>query len=39
LYFHRSGSGVPRLAAGETVAVKRLSGTLVASGTLRRMCC
>lgn len=38
-YFHRSGSGVPRLAAGQKVAVKRLSGTLVASGTLRRMCC
>jgi hypothetical protein len=39
LYFHRSGSGVPRLAAGDPVAVKRHSGTLVASGTLKRRCC
>lgn len=38
-YFHRSGSAAPRLAAGDKVAVKRTSGTLVASGTLRRMCC
>ena len=39
-FFHRSGSGVPRLAPGEKVAIKRLSGTLVAAGTLRRrMCC
>ena len=37
--FHRSGSAVPRLATGDKVAVKRTSGTLVASGTLRRMCC
>jgi hypothetical protein len=39
LHFHRSGSGVPRLSAGDTVAVKRHSGTLVASGTLKRRCC
>jgi len=39
LHYHRSGSDVPRLAAGDTVAVKRHSGTLVASGTLKRRCC
>jgi hypothetical protein len=39
-YFHRSGSGVPRLAPGDKVKVKTGTGTLVASGTLRRrMCC
>jgi hypothetical protein len=39
-FFHRSGSGVPRLAPGDKVTVKRPTGTLVASGTLRRrMCC
>ena len=37
--FHRSGSGVPRLAAGDKIAVRRHSGQLVASGTLRRHCC
>jgi hypothetical protein len=38
-HFHRSGSGVPALTAGDKIAVKRLSGRLVASGTLRRDCC
>ena len=37
-HFYRRG-GVPRLSAGDVVSVKRKSGTLVASGTLRRTCC
>lgn len=37
--FYRRGLGVPRLYAGDPVSVETSAGALVASGTLRRVCC